>query len=229
MSDTQAKKGEEVRVRIWDLPVRLFHWVMVALFAFSWWTAENDHLDWHFLSGYANLGLLLFRVYWGVVGSTTARFASFVKGPRALLSYARQLLARPGKISLGHNPMGGWSVLAMLLLLLTQVGLGLFAIDVDGVEGGPLSNLVSFETARRMSSLHGLLFNILLIVVGLHVAAILFYLFYKRENLIVAMLNGRKRVAGDVAQEMRFVSLWWALPGLAVACLLVLWVVYGHF
>jgi heme/copper-type cytochrome/quinol oxidase subunit 2 len=73
------------------------------------------------------------------------------------------------------------------------------------------------------------LFNILLIVVGLHVAAILFYLFYKRENLIVAMLNGRKRVAGDVAQEMRFVSLWWALPGLAVACLLVLWVVYGHF
>jgi cytochrome b len=221
--------GEEVRVRIWDLPVRLFHWLIVVLFAFSWWTAENDHLDWHFLSGYTMLGLLLFRVYWGFVGGGTARFSRFVKGPRSSIAYAGQLFARPSKSSLGHNPIGGWSVLAMLLLLFVQVGLGLFAIDVDGVEGGPLDNLVTFETARRMSHLHGFVFNILLAVIGLHVAAILFYLLYKRQNLIAAMIDGHKRVSGEISEDIRFVSLWWALPGLLVAGLVVLWIVFGHF
>ncbi len=223
------RSAEEARVRVWDLPVRLFHWLIVILFAFSWWTADNDHLDWHFVSGYTILGLLLFRVYWGFVGSGTARFAGFVKGPKAVLGYASQLFARPGKISLGHNPMGGWSVLAMLALLILQVGLGLFAIDVDGVEGGPLDNLVSFETARRMSHFHGLVFNILLGLIGLHVVVVLFYLVFKRENLIAAMIGGHKRAARETTEYIRFVPLWWALPGLIAAVLLVLWVVYGHF
>jgi cytochrome b len=220
--------GEKVRVRIWDLPIRLFHWLIVVLFAFSWWTAENDALDWHFLSGYAILGLVIFRIYWGFVGSTTARFSTFLKGPKAFLIYAVTLFSR-GKDSVGHNPMGGWSVLVMLLLLLTQTVLGLFAIDVDGVNSGPLDHLVSFDTGRQFAHIHGIVFNLLLGLTGLHLVVILFYVAYKRDNLIGAMVSGRKTlVEGEQASGLRFSPLWWALPGVAVAALIVALVVRGH-
>jgi cytochrome b len=219
-----------VVVRIWDLPTRLFHWLIVALFAFSWWTAEYDHLDWHMLSGYAILGLVLFRVYWGFAGSSTARFARFLKGPRAVSDYARHVFERSGSSTPGHNPMGGWSVVALLFLLLLQTVLGLFAIDVEGFQPGPLDNLVSFETGRWFAHQHGKVFNLLLIFSGLHVAAILFYWLYKRENLISPMVTGSKRLpATDARPEPAFTRLWWAIPGLLAAGLLVAWVVLGRF
>ena len=219
-----------VVVRIWDLPTRLFHWLIVALFAFSWWTAEYDHLDWHMLSGYAILGLVLFRVYWGFAGSSTARFAHFLKGPRAVSDYARHVFERSGPSTPGHNPTGGWSVVALIFLLLLQTVLGLFAIDVDGVNAGPLDNLVSFETGRWFSHQHGKVFNLLLVFSGLHVAAILFYWLYKRENLISAMVTGSKRLpAADSQPALAFTRLWWAVPGLLAAGLLVAWVVLGRF
>ena len=84
-------------VRVWDLPIRLFHWLITALFGFCWWSAENDHLDWHMWSGFGVLALVLFRVYWGFAGSATARFASFLKGPRAVFDYARNLFRRSDK------------------------------------------------------------------------------------------------------------------------------------
>ncbi len=224
-----SRQGNEARVRIWDLPVRLFHWLIVVLFAFSWWTAETDRLDWHFISGYAILALLVFRIYWGVVGSTTARFATFVKGPASLLAYGARLFERPGKLTLGHNPMGGWSVLAMLLLLVVQVVLGLFACDVDGLNAGPLDTLVSFDTGRRAAGLHGRVFNILLALIALHVVVVLFYLVYKRENLIAAMIGGYKSGHEAAERALRFVPLWWTIPGLAAGGLLVLWLAYGHF
>lgn len=222
--------SRKVRVRVWDLPTRLFHWLIVILFAFSWWTAEYDHLDWHMLSGYAILVLVLFRIYWGFVGSSTARFASFLKPPRTLLAYAVRLFERSGHATHGHNPMGGWSVVALVFLLLLQTVLGLFAIDVDGVSAGPLDTLVSFDTGRWFSHQHGRLFNILLVFSGLHVAAILFYWVYKRENLISAMITGSKHLAeGHAGPDFRLVRLWWAVPGLVVAGLLVAWVVLGRF
>jgi cytochrome b len=225
-----TKKGEEAKIRIWDLPVRLFHWLIVALFAFSWWTAENDLLDWHMRSGYAILVLILFRIYWGFAGSTTARFQSFLKGPKAFFAYARHIFDRPSHISLGHNPMGGWSVVILLLLLLTQTILGLFAVDVDGVYSGPLGNLVTFDTARLITKWHGRVFNYLLIFTGLHVAVIAFYLLYKRENLIGAMTLGYKRISGGfTGAPLRFRPLLWAVPGLLISILIVLWIVYGHF
>ncbi len=223
-------RDPRVPVRVWDIPTRLFHWLIVTLFAFSWWTAENDHLDWHMLSGYAILGLVVFRVYWGFVGSATARFTSFVRGPRAFLAYAGRVLERPGQASLGHNPMGGWSVVALMMLLLTQVGLGLFAIDVEGLNAGPLDTLVSFDTGRWFAHQHGKVFNLLLILSGLHVAAILFYWAYKRENLIGAMFTGFKRMPrDDVHPNLYFARLWWVVPGLLAAGLLVAWVALGHF
>jgi cytochrome b len=225
-----GRKSEPgIPVRVWDLPTRLFHWLLVALFAFSWWTAETERLDWHMLSGYGILALVLFRVYWGFTGSATARFVNFLKGPRAFLAYLARLFERQGTPTVGHNPMGGWSVAAFILLLLLQTGLGLFAIDVDGLNSGPLNILVSFETGRRIAGLHDRVFNLLLIVIGLHLAAMLFYGLYKRENLTAAMITGLKRLPRPAHPAVRFVPSWRAIPGLIGAGLIVAWLVLGHF
>ena len=123
-------------VRIWDPLIRLVHWLMAILVGVSWWTAENGELDYHRYSGYALLGLLVLRIFWGFFGSRTARFASFVKGPRVIGTYLRQLPARTAAhmpAMPGHNPLGALSVIALLLALAAQVTLGLFAVDVDGI------------------------------------------------------------------------------------------------
>ncbi|HEY5808433.1 MAG TPA: cytochrome b/b6 domain-containing protein [Povalibacter sp.] len=189
-----------MRIQIWDVPIRLAHWLMVILIAVSWWTAENGQLEYHRYSGYTLLGLLVFRIYWGFAGSATARFANFVKGPKSIALYLKQLPRRVSEHSVsvpGHNPLGALSVLALLLLLLAQVSLGLFAVDVDGIESGPLSHLVSFETGRACAEVHETLFNVLLAIIALHIAAVLFYFFYKRDNLITAMIHGKRVVATD--------------------------------
>jgi cytochrome b len=125
-----------IRVPVWDVPTRLIHWLIVALVAASWWTGENGHMDWHRYSGYGLLGLVVFRVYWGIAGASTARFRQFVRGPRVIASYLRgRWETLPG-----HNPLGAISAVVLLALLLAQIVLGLFAVDVDGIESGPLSS-----------------------------------------------------------------------------------------
>jgi cytochrome b len=144
------------RVRVWDRPTRLVHWSLLLLVALSWWTAANDHLTWHVLSGLFILGLTLFRLIWGVLGSETARFASFLRGPRTVLAYAATLFdrVRPSAIRVGHNPLGGWSAMLLLLLLLIQACFGLFSVDIDGFDAGPLAALISFENARWAAHWH---------------------------------------------------------------------------
>lgn len=185
-----------VRAKLWDAPVRIVHWLLVVLVAFSWWSSE-DHLNWHRWSGYAILGLVLFRIYWGFAGGGAARFASFVKGPGAVLAYARGLPQRAAAAVPGHNPLGGWSVIAILAVLAVQVTTGLFAVDVDAFEAGPLSDRVSFETGRAIAEVHELSFRALQALVVLHVAAVLFYLFYKRTNLIRPMVTGWRTFPQD--------------------------------
>lgn len=184
----------------WDVAVRSFHWVIVLLVAFSWWSAEARLLDWHRRSGYAVLTLILFRLLWGYFGSAPARFSTFVRGPRAVAHYARhELFSRAAPVGVGHNPLGGWSVLALLAAMLVQALLGLVAVDVDGIESGPLSAWVSFDTGRLASQAHGILFNVLLVLIVLHVAAILFYLVRKRANLVAGLGFGRSTAAGSSA------------------------------
>lgn len=185
-----------VRARLWDAPVRIVHWALVALILFSWWASE-DHLNWHRWSGYTILGLVVFRVLWGFAGGGAARFASFVKGPGQVVAYARTLFDRAPSDVPGHNPMGGWSVLAILAVLLAQVGTGLFTVDIDAFEGGPLSDRVSFETGRAMAEVHELVFRVLQGLVVLHVAAVVFYLVYKRTNLIRPMVTGWRTFPSD--------------------------------
>jgi cytochrome b len=211
---------EPVRVRVWDLFVRAVHWLLVLLMVFSWISAKNGWLGWHKVSGYAILCLIVFRIYWGFCGSSTARFSHFLRGPKAAGRYLRTLFARDGRHAfLGHNPLGGWNVIALLSLLLLQTGSGLFAVDIDGLESGPLAKYVSFETGRRLAGLHGSVFNILLLLIALHIAAVLGHLVYQRENLVAPMLTGIKRVPRAHVQIIAFASPRRALVGLAAIIL----------
>ena len=183
-------------VYVWDLPVRLFHWSLVALVILSWGSRELDYMEAHRWSGYAILTLVVFRVGWGFAGTRHARFADFVRTPRAMRAYMADILAGAKAQHLGHNPAGGWSVMAILACLLVQAITGLFVSD-EVLFDGPFYRAVSEETAHRLKQLHGINFNILLLLIGLHLAAITFYRFVKREDLVRPMLSGFKWVPID--------------------------------
>jgi cytochrome b len=210
---------EGTPVAVWDLPTRLFHWALVLLIAAAWWTAEEEMHEWHERTGLAVLGLIVFRLVWGVIGSSTARFSSFVMGPRGIVGYLRGRTANV----LGHNPLGALSVLALLAVVSVQVGLGLFASDEDGLLSGPLSHWISDDAAEEVTDLHADLFDWLLILIGVHVAAILFYLAVKRDNLIAPMLHGRRNAPPGTA-PMEGAPLWRFAVAAAIA-VAVVWIV----
>ena len=208
---------------VWDLPTRLFHWLLVALIPFSWWSAENDRVDWHIWSGLAIMTLVLFRILWGLVGSSTARFANFIRGPAAVLGYVRDM---KGWRPIGHTPLGALSVVALLGLLLVQVGTGLFNADEDGLVEGPLAASVSFDTAEAAHDLHELTFDILLILIGLHIAAVLFYRLFLGKELVGPMVSGRAPLEPGV-EPMRPGRGWVALACLIAALALTRWIIAG--
>jgi len=205
-------------IKVWDLPTRLFHWSLVILFGISWASIElvDNAFNIHMYSGYAILVLVLFRLLWGIFGSTTARFASFVRGVRTTIKYAATAMQlKPGN-QIGHNPLGGWMILFMLGLLLFQAVTGLFAND-DIINEGPLVHWISKDLSDILSGLHEGAFNFLLALIGLHIAAVLFYRFFKRENLITPMITGNKSVSGKATPDLRFTSTWIALLLLGIA------------
>lgn len=182
-------------VAVWDWPVRVVHWSLVILLVISWVTSEvgGNAMTYHMWSGYTILTLVAFRIVWGVVGSAHARFTSFIKGPAEVLRYAASLGGARVSTYVGHNPLGGWSVVLMLASLLLQAVTGLFANDEIFTEG-PLASRVSLETSTLLTTVHRYNFYVLLALIALHLIAILFYLLVKRENLIGAMFTGRKYV-----------------------------------
>jgi len=208
------------KIAIWDLPTRLFHWTLAALIAFSWWTAEEHHDDLHLYSGFAILSLLLFRILWGLVGSSTARFVNFVRGPRVVSGYLRGSWA-----GIGHNPLGALSVIALIGLVALQVGLGLFASDEDGLMQGPLAHLVSSDASEAAVDLHEDLFNVLLVFIALHVAAVLFY-FLRGKNLVGPMFSGRGKADPGV-EPMRPGKGWLAILCLFAAIAITRWIIAG--
>jgi len=212
-----------LRQFVWDAPTRLFHWLLVGLVGFSWWSAETRHMDWHQLSGLAVCGLLVFRVLWGLWGAGTSRFSQFVRGPRAVWSYMRGR----GAHTIGHNPLGGLSVVALLLVLGTQAVSGLLAVDIDGIESGPLSHLVDFEQGRLAAQVHAVSFRIVQGLVALHVLAILFYLVVRRRNLTGAMITGFEKVRTASLQPVTRARWWSLVLVIAAAVLLAWWVAKG--
>lgn len=216
MSDRSTSE----RVRVWDLPTRLSHWTMVILFGVCWWSAETDHMQWHLIAGYGVLCAVCFRLAWGFWGGQTARFTSFVRGPAQTFRYVRKLLGRAGDSStpIGHNPLGALSILVMLGLLLTQTVFGLFAVNVDGVASGPLAQWVSFSTGRRFAHWHATNFHLLLVMIGVHLTAIGFYRFARKESLLPAMIHGFKsRVPSG---ETPYFVPWWRAVLLATGVFL---------
>jgi cytochrome b len=184
-------------LNVWDLPTRLFHWSLLFLIIACWWTStENGDMDWHMRCGYAVLALLLFRLVWGVLGSTTARFSHFVAAPRAVLEYFSSMRKNRTIHHVGHNPAGGWMVLALLGMVLFISGSGLFAND-DMMSEGPLAHHVSERFSDLATALHENGFHFMLALVGAHLAAIAFYLLVKKENLVLPMLTGIKHLPQD--------------------------------
>ena len=222
----------ETPVKVWDVPVRLFHWLLVLLVAFQYLSAKmkGDWMTWHMYSGYAILALVLFRVLWGFAGSSTARFSTFVAGPAACLEFAKKVLSRAPAPYASHNPLGGWMVVVLLLALVVQAGTGLFANDDIATEG-PLANLVSKELSDRLTLVHYWNFNLLLLLVGLHIAAVLYHWGVLKENLIGAMFTGVKRLPSNFAgaAAARVASPWLALVLLALAALAVYLIVKRPF
>jgi cytochrome b len=186
------------QVEVWDLPVRIFHWALVLLLISQVVTASigGNAMEYHVIGGYTVLTLVIFRLVWGLAGSRHARFGDFVRGPRAVLTYARSLLSNGTERHLGHNPLGGWSVMLMLISLLVQTGSGLFADD-EIMTTGPLAKHVSGDTVSLMTAIHDINAAVLVTLVCIHVTAVLYYLVGRRENLIAPMFSGRKPWQGD--------------------------------
>jgi cytochrome b len=200
----EPSAGDEREVPVWDLGVRAFHWLLVILVVTSFVTVKigGNALTYHAWSGYAVLALLVFRILWGFVGGTQARFASFVCGPGAVISYLKGMFNRTHHpISLGHNALGALSVVAMLLVLLFQAVSGLFVNDEDFAFEGPLYKWAGKELSDRITGLHHFNEKIIIALVLMHIAAIAFYFFYHKENLVRPMFTGYKRVRGAIAHS----------------------------
>lgn len=187
------------RVRVWDLPTRLFHLALVVCVAAAWLCAQlgGNAMVWHFRFGYAVCALLLFRVIWGLVGGKWSRFAEFAYGPAAVLRYLRKRPKPAERFDVGHSPLGALSVFALLGVLALQVVAGLFADD-DIANVGPLNRYVSAQVAAWLTSWHrGLGQWVLPSLIGLHIAAVFYFQWVKRRPIITAMISGDQWVAVD--------------------------------
>jgi len=208
-------------VRVWDSPTRLFHWTIVSLVACSWYSANSGLMKVHLWSGSLLLTLLLFRIAWGFLGSTTARFSDFLHLPPRVIGYFKALMSDNKPLYAGHNPAGGLMVTALITVLLAQVATGLFSND--GIRfNGPLALWVSTDISDRLTELHGILFNVIVLLVWMHLVAVFFYLFVKGENLLKPMVTGYKHRDHLPPQlNLKFVHWAIALAVLGVAAAVV--------
>ena len=197
-------QGSRVAVKVWDLPVRLFHWIITVLFVFQLVTGKvgGELMQWHKLSGYAILTLVVFRILWGFAGSTHSRFSSFMAGPVKTWRFALRLFSRQAVPQLGHNPLGGWSVMAMVATLAVQGVTGLFANDGVSHEG-PLSPLVSLDASNLMTDIHDWNLKLIIVLVTIHILAVVFHLVVKKDEVVIPMFTGVKHVPPELLRERR--------------------------
>lgn len=205
---TQQPQGVQAKTRIlvWDIPTRIFHWLLVLCFVIAYLSSESERWQlWHVTAGYAFGALLLFRMFWGVVGSRYARFSQFIRGPRQVLAYLRSLLTRSPEHFTGHNPAGALAILGIL-------GLGLLTV---------LTGWASFnDYGDWFGELHEGIVNVLLIIIGIHIVGVLVSSALHRENLVRSMINGHKH--GVSVEAIRYPQ--WIVGVLLLAGLLTfLW------
>lgn len=194
---SSLKQPDKPVTKIWDLPIRLFHWGLVAAIATSWISMKLENMEVHVISGACVLGLLVFRLFWGIWGASTAQFHRFIPSPHELLSYLRSRTA-DNLISIGHSPIAALSVIAMLVAIGFQVLTGLVSDD-DVYTTGPLIDFVESEFSEWATGMHSTNSDILLGLMGLHIAAILYYKFVKKISLVKPMITGVSAEQGPKA------------------------------
>ncbi len=212
---TDSSATVDTPVQVWDIGVRAFHWSLVLLMVGAVATVKLGKLEYHTWCGYGILTLILFRILWGFAGGTYARFTTFVKGPGAVLGYMQGLLRGAKDTTLGHNPMGALSVLAMLAAVLFQTSSGLLTNSDDFFFEGALYKWVGKDLSDKITTLHRLNEKVIYLLVALHLAAIGFYYFVKKHNLIKPMFTGTTTISGAVPPIRRGNS------GLAIALLVL--------
>ncbi|NKB44967.1 MAG: hypothetical protein GKS03_11885 [Alphaproteobacteria bacterium] len=242
MADTQdSGPSAPLMVKVWDIWVRLFHWFLVAFIALSYLTGEIGGLDFtvpgtdrfisnmnvHVLSGITILGLVTFRIIWGFAGSTTARFRNFLNGPSVILGYAKSILKGPVAFFAGHNPAGGAVVMIILAALFVQGGSGLFSQDDSFfATKGPLAFLVTDETSKEVTGFHKQWWEYAIVtLIVLHIVANLFYWLIKKQDLIVAMFTGHRRLPdGESEPKLSFAKTGLGLA-IAVGVAVLMWLI----
>ena len=223
-SPTPAAPVAYVKMPVWDWPVRAVHWAMVFCLVSLVITGlrKGDAMPWHMGFGRVLLGLVVFRILWGFVGSGNARFSAFVRGPRAAVRYLRSRLKPPHEIHVTHNPVGGWMVVLLLATMLAQAMLGLYTND-DVLWDGPLAQSVSKDASDLASSIHRRLAWVVVALATLHIVAVVVYFTAFRENLVTAMVGGCKQLPpGHGTPEAARASTAKAIA-LMIACGIAVW------
>lgn len=218
MSSTTNKK------LVWDLPVRLFHWLLVAGIGGLWYTGETGYENTHMKIGYCIIGLLIFRVLWAIFGTKHSRIASFFPTPKSLVSSVKGLFDKDAAYYVGHNPLGAVSAIVMLVLVGLQAVTGLFT--KGEIWYGPYTSALSSSLVKKLDGIHHVNFNYILIAAGVHIFAIFFYLFYKKQNLITPMITGKKKE--DVVPEGSQISgsrIWLAIVLAVLVAAFTYWLV----
>lgn len=217
-------KTEYVKIKVWDLPTRIFHWSMVLLMALLWWSADIGEMQWHQIFAYSLLILMVFRLLWGFIGSHTARFSHFVHHPKVVIDYLKEVRTRGVFTTLGHNPMGGYMVIVLIAVISLQLVTGLFATD-DIFTEGPLYGNVSSGTGAFLTWLHKMNFKLILLLSVIHILAVIVHAI-KGDKLVGAMFNGYKKIPrGEISSthmnHLTFKSVWLALVLLALLVMIV--------
>ncbi len=199
---------------VWDLPTRAFHWLLVLSLAASYITAKIgfDVRQYHMWLGYWMIGLLTFRLVWGFIGTRHARFINFFPSPRRLFSYLKSMVQGKAPETVGHNPLGSLMIFATLFMVGAQAISGLF-VDDEIMFSGPYFNSVSADFASTMNFVHNNFINVILVLVAVHIAAVLYHAFVRRERIIRAMLSGKK--SAELVPEEESIS--GSRLGLAIA------------
>jgi cytochrome b len=221
VKDASVPSGR-ISVPVWDLPTRVFHWLLVISVLVAWITAEQSGVGFvlHKLAGYAIGAALIFRVIWGFVGSPHSRFDDFVRPWSEVAAHLRMLLRLHPPHSIGHNAIGGWMIVALLADLTVIVATGLFAASRRFA--GPLADMITLTVARSVGGLHEFAFNVLLVLVTIHILGVVTDMALNRENLVGSMWSGRKWIdTRDARGERPFNPVWWAVAAAVIAIIVM--------
>lgn len=215
------------KIKVWDAPTRLFHWLLVLLMGFMWYSATQggDMLVWHLRGGLLMLALVIFRLCWGIWGSDTTKFSRFVRPFSEIRSYTQGQMSEDELV--GHNPLGALMVIALLAALVFQTATGLFAADENTfTNSGFLNHLVSEHAGTLARKIHVNFFNVLAVLAGVHIAAVLLYRFVKKQDLITPMINGFKTIDAKQPKLAGMGQLFAALS-VAIALVCAVWMLRG--